>query len=102
MTFGSSAAKTLNIIFLAALAVQYSTQLGRGWAANSEETFTTLHRRPGLRGNTFSSPAVRARAELTFRDRKQFTSLRSEKLGNLEMLPNDPIGQRKGGGGVGV
>lgn len=69
LTFGSSSAKTLNIIFLAALAEQYNTHLGRACTANSDEMFTTLHCRPGLQGNTFSIPAVRARAELTFRDR---------------------------------
>lgn len=49
--------------------MQYKAQFGRACTANSDEMLTTLQRRPGLRGNTFRIPAVRARAELTFRDR---------------------------------
>ena len=68
LTFGSPAARTLNIIFLAALAVQYSTQDGKASIANTEERFTTVHRRPGLLGKTCRIPAVSTRAELTLRD----------------------------------
>lgn len=66
--FGSSAASTQNIIFPAALLVQYSTQFDKASTANTDETLTTLHHRPRTRVNTCRMPAVSVRAELTSRD----------------------------------